>query len=193
MSASLLKTRNVSRRGTRANQPAATNLPEGSVYNVTDELLIERTTGAAWQTFGASFETGTWTPSLTFATPGDLALGAYTNRVGAYIRIGPLVLVWFNVIVTPTFTTSAGNLQLTGLPYTAGNVSARIGLGALQFTNLTLAAGYQMSSARVGPNENFVTFTKSGTGVANVSVQAGDVTSAASTQLASTVAYLVST
>lgn len=38
-------------RGTRAGQPAASSAPAGSLYFVTDEGFIERSTGSAWQTF----------------------------------------------------------------------------------------------------------------------------------------------
>jgi hypothetical protein len=36
-------------RGTRAAQPAATAVPAGSIYYVTDEYRTERSTGSAWQ------------------------------------------------------------------------------------------------------------------------------------------------
>lgn len=43
------KLRKTVQRGTRANQPAATDVPEGGLYWVTDEKVFERSTGAAWQ------------------------------------------------------------------------------------------------------------------------------------------------
>jgi hypothetical protein len=39
----------VIRRDTRANQPAATGVPAGTLYYVTDEGKIERSTGSAWE------------------------------------------------------------------------------------------------------------------------------------------------
>jgi hypothetical protein len=38
-------------RGTRGSQPAATAVPAGSLYYVTDEFKTERSTGAAWQDY----------------------------------------------------------------------------------------------------------------------------------------------
>jgi hypothetical protein len=38
-------------RGTRAAQPAATAVPTGTLYFVTDELVTERSSGSAWQTY----------------------------------------------------------------------------------------------------------------------------------------------
>lgn len=40
------------RRGTRAAQPAATAVAAGTLYYVTDEATTERSSGAAWQTYG---------------------------------------------------------------------------------------------------------------------------------------------
>lgn len=42
-------------RNTRANQPGAATVPAGTLYYVTDESVLERSTGAAWQSYsGAS-------------------------------------------------------------------------------------------------------------------------------------------
>lgn len=38
-------------RGTRANQPAATDVPNGTLYYVTDETKTEQSDGAAWNTY----------------------------------------------------------------------------------------------------------------------------------------------
>src|SRR3990167_5729795 len=37
-------------RDTRANQPVATAVPTGSLYWVTDESTLERSSGSAWET-----------------------------------------------------------------------------------------------------------------------------------------------
>lgn len=46
------KARNLVQRGTRSAQPAATAVAEGTLYYVTDEGLLERSTGSAWQSMG---------------------------------------------------------------------------------------------------------------------------------------------
>lgn len=65
---------------------------------------------------------GSWTPSMTFSTPGDLALSAVT-ATGRYTRSGNRVDVEATYTFTPTFTTSAGQFRLTGLPFTAANAA----------------------------------------------------------------------
>ena len=75
---------------------------------------------AALSTYNAE-NVGTWTPTLTTATPGDLSV-AYSQRIGSYIQIGKLVIVWLNVATsTFTWTTASGILQITGLPFTSSS------------------------------------------------------------------------
>jgi len=69
----------------------------------------------------SQYATGTWTPVLTFATPGDLSV-VYSVQAGIYTAIGRIVIAPF-AIVTSTFThtTSSGNCQITGLPFAIGS------------------------------------------------------------------------
>lgn len=42
---------NLTLRGTRANQPTATKVYPGTLYYVTDENRIERSSGTAWELY----------------------------------------------------------------------------------------------------------------------------------------------
>jgi hypothetical protein len=65
--------------------------------------------------------TGIFTPSLTFATPGDLSLGS-VSASGFYQRIGNRVQFSLNYTATPTFTGAAsGAIRFTGLPIAAAD------------------------------------------------------------------------
>lgn len=63
------------------------------------------------------YEEGTWTPTISADTPGDLSV-AYTTRLGTYTKIGNLITLTF-IIVTSTFThtTASGALVVSGIPY----------------------------------------------------------------------------
>jgi hypothetical protein len=53
---SFVKPRKILQQGTRANQPAATDVAEGTLYFVTDEKVVERsnlTTWDSWDLTGA--------------------------------------------------------------------------------------------------------------------------------------------
>jgi hypothetical protein len=73
---------------------------------------------------------GTFTPSISFATPGDLVLSSVT-ATGFYKRVGRYVKIEFNFTGTPTFTTATGNLRLTGLPFPAASANGNFTLQLL--------------------------------------------------------------
>lgn len=81
----------VIQRGTRALQPAATAVPVGTLYYVTDEGVTERSSGSAWQSFSDTGTSGiTQLTGDVTAGPGSgsqaatlantaVAAGSYTN------------------------------------------------------------------------------------------------------------------
>jgi hypothetical protein len=76
----------------------------------------------------ANYDEGTYTPTFTFATAGDLSV-VYNQQTGTYTRIGNLVMYRGVVGFTPTYTTASGDAQLGGLPFTT---SAQGMAGVLQ-------------------------------------------------------------
>lgn len=86
-----------------------------------------------------NYETGIWTPNLTFATPGNLNV-VYSNHKGRYTKVGQHLSYSF-VLQTSTFThsTASGNLTITGLPYASVNDSAYGSYAALGFQGITKA------------------------------------------------------
>jgi hypothetical protein len=80
------------------------------------------------------YEEGTWTPTWTFATPGNFG-ASYTVNFGSYTKIGDRVF-WDCLIQSATFThtTAAGDLRITGLPFV---VSAYYGAGSCAFSGHT--------------------------------------------------------
>jgi hypothetical protein len=57
---------------------------------------------------------GTFTPTITFATPGDLSV-SYLLQSGAYSIVGNLLYINAVVTFTPTYTTASGVFLLAGL------------------------------------------------------------------------------
>src|SRR3990167_3216776 len=90
---------------------------------------------------------GRWTPSITFDTPGDLAV-VYTTQFGHFWRIGEIVILSFCLRATGGFThtTAAGKLLIQGMPFspavgidsTDGLIST-MQLGSLSYRNITKA------------------------------------------------------
>ena len=69
---------------------------------------------------GIDEETGSFTPTLTCTTPGDLAV-TYNVQIGRFVRLGEVVFINIAVGGSFTYTTATGNLKIAGLPY---NVSS---------------------------------------------------------------------
>ncbi len=87
-------------------------------------ILTSGTTPASWNSdYGGMVP---WTPVFTFATLGDLTV-VYTVQAGFYTKSGNMIYANFNLAFTPTFTTSASIVTITGLPLisklSTGNVS----------------------------------------------------------------------
>lgn len=87
------KTREILQRGTRAAQPGAGTVQEGTLYYVTDEGVIERSDGTAtWETFSGAGGAGTvgpqGPPGLDGADADDSVLWAPTVGAGSVRTVG---------------------------------------------------------------------------------------------------------
>lgn len=101
--------------------PSSSGLTATDVQAAIDEVVASLGTAAF-----VDYETGTYTPALSFATVGDLVIG-YTQQVGQYTKIGNEVFVNSRVTLSSlAYTTSSGNLRGTGLPFTVVGTSQQI-------------------------------------------------------------------
>jgi hypothetical protein len=118
---------------------------------------------------------GTWTPVLTFATPGDLSVTyAANSQRGTYTKVGRLVIAEFNLTTaTFTHTTAVGNLTITGLPFSNGLANASL-RGQVQWAGIT-KANYTDIAIRMAAGASDLTFSASGSGQAASTIQPADV------------------
>jgi len=134
------------------------------------------------------YEEGTWTPVLTFATPGDLSV-TYTTQVGTYTRIGNKVFLNFNTNASSfTYTTASGGLRISGLPFTSKNLSGDEGCGSIAFSGIT-QVGYTQFTTRLASNTAYMSFLSSGSGVAIAAVTTTNVVSGSALQIRGSIAY----
>lgn len=85
------------------------------------------------------YEEGTWTPVLTFSTPGNISV-VYTTQIGSYVKIGGRLFLDYSINTsTFSYTTASGNLRVTGLPF---NPPAQLITGTILFSGFDLTAGY---------------------------------------------------
>ena len=78
------------------------------------------------------YEEGSWTPTITFLTPGDLNV-VYSTRLGTYTKVGGRVMLEQSVVCTTfTYTTASGQLQILGHPFNISGVVGSIAIGFSQ-------------------------------------------------------------
>lgn len=128
----------------------------------------------ASSTPGGTPDVVSWTPVLTYATPGDLNV-VYSAQVGRALRIGRQVWLFFRIITsTFTHTTSAGALQITGVPYTSANITGVDPPGVVRWQGIT-KAGYTQVNAYIDPNTTKVVFDASASASGLAAIAAADM------------------
>ena len=161
----------------QALTPAANKAP---VFSSSSAAALQDFVGAA----------ASWTPTLTFSTPGDLSV-SYTTQLGRYWRFGNMVVALFSVETSSfTYTTASGNLLLGAtLPYTSENTSGLLNVGTLSFQGIT-KAGYTQFYPRLFSNSSTIAFFASSSGSAVSQVTSTDVPSAGTVVLRGVVVYV---
>lgn len=132
------------------------------------------------------YEEGTWTPTLTCATPGDLAV-TYAVRTAIYTKIGRLVTAHF-VIQTSAFTrtTAAGAIQITGLPIAMSGITSVT--GKLDWSGITKLNFTETSLFMISGSAT-IFLISSGSGVTRASTLITDMPSGGTVFLSGSIQY----
>lgn len=119
------------------------------------------------------YEEGTWTPAMTFATPGDFSI-AYTTQLGSYTKVGDVVHLC-GMILTSTFThsTASGNCHITGIPFNSESGGPDF-IGAVLWRGIT-KANYTDVVIRLGANAQIATMAASGSAQSDATISTGDM------------------
>ena len=130
------------------------------------------------------YEEGTWTPTLTFLTPGDLNV-VYSLRTAAYTKIGNLInIVWLMSTSTFTHTTASGIALITGLPFDA----SLEGFGGMQLTGFT-KANYTDFSCDIQPGFSRSAIIASGSGQPSGALNTADMPTGGTVVVCSSTTY----
>lgn len=116
------------------------NLVIGTSGKGIDFSVTSQATGMTSELL-ADYEKGTFTPTVIGTTTAGTATYAYA--VGNYVKVGDAVN--FQIIISWSAGSGTGNLNLGGLPFTAGSsyYSASLGrVDALALTALNIATAY---------------------------------------------------
>ena len=91
----------------------------------------------------ADYETGTWTPVLEGSTVAGSQ--TYANRVGRFVKVGPLVWVTSITALSTFDAATSGSMLITGLPFLVsdvGGIAPAMTVGRFQGVSLDVAGGY---------------------------------------------------
>lgn len=130
-----------------------------------------------------------WTPVLTFGTPGDLAV-TYSIQVGRYQKCGRLIVAQVRLTTSAfTHTTAAGNLLITGMSFTALNVTNHNNVGGC-FVGGVTKANYTNFALTMQANSSSMRMVASGSGQAISNVAAADMPTGGTVVIGGTVVYV---
>lgn len=155
------------------------------VVGVPVELFYD---GTQLNIIGLAQRTGTWTPVLTFVTPGNLNV-VYSTQVGSYTKVGRLVTVTGRITTsTFTFTTASGQLQITGLPYASRTQAGELWIGALAWQGITNASHTNVVVSLASAAQ-LLTLTASGSATGLAGLNAADTPTGGTVDLQFTISY----
>lgn len=162
-------------------------------------ISITAATGAAAGSMSAAdktkldlldYQTGTWTPTLTFATPGNLAV-TYNNRLGFYTKIGRKVSIDFTIgTATWSWTTGSGAVLIQGLPFTANSGPIEYN-GAMSWNGISVTGFMSVTPIVTSTLPTTIQMVASGNGVARGTLAAGNLPSGGSILLVGHIEYFV--
>lgn len=149
---------------------------EGFLVYLNDTDLLARFDGAQWV---VDYETGTWTPTFTFATPGNLAV-TYSTQSGRYVRYRDQVHVQGRLVCTPTFSTASGELRLASLPFATITDSNNRSTGALaSLGGVTFGANDKQVGATLNSNVSYLSLGMTVTATTGRQITPSDLVSGA--------------
>ena len=110
----------------------------GSATNSWDDVFCDGLTFNDGTNLLATYQTGTWTPAITF---NNLSVGiTYTNQLGKYTRIGDIVFITFEVTLSNKGS-STGGARVTGFPFSGSSTAPVVNLITGNVQNITIASG----------------------------------------------------
>lgn len=127
---------------------------------------------------------GTWTPVLTFATPGNLSVG-YSDQQGLWrMDADGHVDLDFRLITNAfTYSTASGVLKITGVPFAAKTLANFSWLGSLAWGGIT-KTNFTEALCRINNAQQELNVVMSGSGQAFFgAIVATDVPSAGTVTL----------
>jgi hypothetical protein len=144
--------------------PVSAGAPSFVMYN-----------GAAWASLASTPATeGTFTPTIL----GSVTAGTqtYSFQTGWYSKVGDVCFIALNVKLTALDGSTAGNMQVGGLPYSGKNLThLNQSLNISNYSNCGMDAGYAELGAQVVPSSSVIAIFEKGSGIAAQALPAANL------------------
>lgn len=138
------------------------------------------------------YEEGTWTPTISFAVPGDLAV-TYSIRVGTWTKVGDTIRAAYTIITSAfTYTTASGNFIISGLPLVSANVTNNFAFSMHHFGGIT-AVGYTQCLSQLPANASQFTLTLDASAAAPIAVTSTQIPTGGAIVAAGVLVYQATT
>lgn len=121
------------------------NLVIGTSGKGIDFSVTNDGTGTTTSELFADYEEGTFSPTVIGTTTAGTV--TYNAQVGYYTKIGRVVT--YQVYLNWSNGTGAGNVRISGLPYTSANITTNPGAAIGDVENLALTAGYTVVASNL--------------------------------------------
>lgn len=139
----------------------------------------------------AIVEKSKWTPAITFAAPGDLAV-TYTTQLGDLAIIDGECFASFRIITSAfTHTTAAGGLMITGMPIQANSDTGFLWPGDCTWGGITMAGGRTQCSIVAVAGSSTLLITASGSAVAPANITAAEMPTGGAVNLRGAVRFRI--
>ncbi len=137
----------------------------------------------------SNYVKASWTPTLSFSTPGNLSV-SYATQNGSYTRIGNIVFVDFTLVCTPTFTTASGSLRIAGFVINSAKSNCAGDVG-LQGANIAYGSGFTNINLSTTNGQSFLSLLAFGSSKASTVIGSGSFVSGTPVSFAGSIAFNV--
>lgn len=136
------------------------------------------------------YEEGTWTPTISFATPGDSSI-VLSTAVADYTKIGRQVTLHLNITTsTFTHTTAAGSLRIEGFPVDLRPSAGFDYTGSVRLRGYTNAT-YTQIEAGANSDRRYINLFGCGSGITPTALAPADLPTGGTVQIKATLTYFV--
>lgn len=105
-------------------------------------------------------ERGSWTPAVIGSTTAGTQ--TYSVQSGRYIKHGKLVKVNFTIVMTAKDGATAGDIRISGLPFTVANDGVDYASCFSAYNAVTMNANFTQLTCRATQNTNYISLLQNG-------------------------------